>query len=183
MLAAMETGAGASAKTAVRDCPVCARRTGVWATCDDCGYSTCKSCVAANIEANPQQHPRCMSCLADWGLAKVAQSTSATFARGKFRRIRQDFLLSRERALVPLSARSLAAQREIARLAGEIATADSRISAMSRENHTLPSWLRLLYKERASAPFKAIGKCTYCNGLLVRGKVAKGAPTTVHCAS
>lgn len=164
------------------ECPVCTRRTVVWTKCDECNFAVCKACVAANIEANPLQSPCCMSCRAEWDLAKIAHSTPACFATGKFRRIRQEFLMSRERALVPLSAKSLALQREIARLDGEIAGADSRILAMSRQVRSLPSWSDLLFKRERSHT-RAVGQCNQCNGLLVKARIAKGARATVHCAS
>ena len=175
-------GAAKRAPAVPLECPICTRRTGVWAKCDECEFAACKACVAANIEANPLQSPCCMSCRAEWDLSKVARSAPASFVNSKFRRIRREFLMSRERAMAPLSAKSLSLHREMARLDGEIAGADGRISAISRQIRSLPDWQDILSRNERSQT-RAVGQCSHCNGLLVRAKIAKGAPTTVHCAS
>lgn len=178
--------AGAAAAGAPGDeCPVCVRRTTAWAKCEKCSYSVCKRCVAANIEARPMEAPRCMNCSAVWGLRQIARSTSALFMNGKFRRIRQDFLLARERAIMPICARSLALRREISRFDGEILAADDRVSKLRREIRNLPQWSNLIYKENHRKRANVVGACANadCNGLLVRGKIAPGAGVSVHCLS
>lgn len=177
--------AGAAAGAPGDDCPVCVRRTTAWAKCEKCSYSVCKRCVAANIEARPTETPRCMNCAAVWGLGQIARATSALFMNGKFRRIRQDFLLARERAIMPICARALALRREVSRFDGEILAADDRVSKLRKEIRNLPQWYNLIYKQNNRKRANVVGACANadCNGLLVRGKIAPGAGVSVHCLS
>lgn len=163
------------------ECPVCARKVTQTAACDGCGFVTCKRCVEANIEANPLAPPKCMNCPRVWDFDQLARATSATFMSGKFRRIREDFLLARERQVIPLCVRSLALSRELLRLDGEIYTNDRRLSQLQAEVYKLPGWDRL--REKNSRRAVAIGECSACNGLLMRGRVTRDSRIAVHCAS
>ena len=160
----------------------------MWAECDSCLFASCRTCVAANIVANPLSL-RCMGCSADWTLEQVARSTSTLFMNGNFRRIRQQYLVAREQSVAPLFASALSNKREISRLSAELESINTRGGLIEHRLSALPSVSSQLYdmyrhhKKRSVNPSIALGCCMSCNGLLVKGKTRTGEQTSVHCLS
>lgn len=130
-----------------------------------------------------------MGCAAGWTLEQLAKATTTLFMNGKFRRIRQQYLLAREQSVAPLFASALANKREISRLSAELESINIRSGMIENRFTSLPSASHEAYdlyrhfKHRSVNPSIALGCCMSCNGLLVRGKTRIGEQASVHCVS
>ena len=101
---------------AKKECPVCveeftkAQRKEV--ACLHCGYGACAGCVKRYILSS-YEDPGCMQCHRPWDREFLVDNLTSTFVSATQKKHREDQLLDRERALLPLTQPYV--EREVAR--------------------------------------------------------------------
>lgn len=92
-------------ETMSSDCPVCLDKfTGSVrkeVKCQYCQYSVCVTCVKRYMLENVQD-PHCMSCRRAWNRDFIDSYLSIAFRKGPLKKHREDILLDREKARLPL---------------------------------------------------------------------------------
>lgn len=87
------------------DCPICLDKftTSVRkeVKCQYCQYSVCVNCVKRYMLENVQD-PHCMSCRRAWNRDFIDSYLSIAFRKGPLKKHREDILLDREKARLPL---------------------------------------------------------------------------------
>lgn len=123
-------------ETMSSDCPVCLDKfTGSVRKeikCQYCQYGVCVTCVKRYMVESVED-PHCMNCRRAWNRDFIDSYLTLAFRKGPLKKHREELLLDREKARLPLLQPRVEARVQAREIGGQIASQNKKIHEMELE--------------------------------------------------